>query len=125
MPEWSSYAYTFNNPVNFTDPTGMMPEGGGCEGDDCDPPDVDDGTLGEAVVVADKRGINLRYIVNCCEKESLRRKCMEFSISQNRLNFPFSHKSINNREYMICHSGTNSNNSLSSLFVRLSLSDLS
>ena len=25
MPEWSSYAYTFNNPVNYVDPTGMIP----------------------------------------------------------------------------------------------------
>jgi len=37
MPEWSSYAYTFNNPVNFTDPTGMVPEGGGCDDPPCDP----------------------------------------------------------------------------------------
>ncbi|MGM0635273.1 MAG: RHS repeat-associated core domain-containing protein [Bacteroidota bacterium] len=26
MPEWSSYAYTFNNPVNYVDPTGMVGE---------------------------------------------------------------------------------------------------
>ncbi|MEO9954207.1 RHS repeat-associated core domain-containing protein [Nonlabens sp.] len=26
MPEWSSYAYAFNNPVMYTDPTGMAPE---------------------------------------------------------------------------------------------------
>lgn len=40
MPEWSSYAYTFNNPVNFTDPTGMVPEGGSCDQPPCDD-DVD------------------------------------------------------------------------------------
>ena len=27
MPEWSSYAYTFNNPINWTDSTGMCPDG--------------------------------------------------------------------------------------------------
>ncbi len=26
MPEWSSYNYTFSNPVKYTDPTGMAPE---------------------------------------------------------------------------------------------------
>ncbi|MBP6184083.1 MAG: thrombospondin type 3 repeat-containing protein [Saprospiraceae bacterium] len=28
MPEWSSYAYTFQNPVRYIDPTGMIPEEG-------------------------------------------------------------------------------------------------
>jgi len=27
MPEWSSYAYTYNNPINWTDSTGMCPDG--------------------------------------------------------------------------------------------------
>jgi len=26
MPEWSSYNYTFSNPIKYTDPTGMAPE---------------------------------------------------------------------------------------------------
>ena len=26
MPGWSAYSYTFNNPINLTDPTGMYPE---------------------------------------------------------------------------------------------------
>ena len=62
MPEWSSYAYTFNNPVNFTDPTGMVPEGGGCDDPPCDddyfdPNEVQE--LDEVVVTADKYGVNL------------------------------------------------------------------
>lgn len=60
MPEWFSYANTFNNPVNFTNPTGMVPQGGGCEGADCDDPPADFRIeLDEVIVTADKYGIKL------------------------------------------------------------------
>ncbi|MBK9567079.1 MAG: hypothetical protein IPO37_18485 [Saprospiraceae bacterium] len=28
-PNWSSYAYTMNNPITYVDPTGMSTENGG------------------------------------------------------------------------------------------------
>jgi RHS repeat-associated protein len=32
---WDRYAYTLNNPVNYTDPTGNMPDELGCRTEGC------------------------------------------------------------------------------------------
>src|SRR5699024_7750336 len=45
FPEWSPYSYVYNNPLNYTDSTGMCPDG------DC-PDDVYGGELNEVVVTA-------------------------------------------------------------------------
>lgn len=37
MTSWSSYSYSFNNPVNYTDPTGLYPDDGYGDDDVLDP----------------------------------------------------------------------------------------